>query len=131
MQKNLLRCRGSDPVSRGTPTLAQGRGVGSGGRTSCVSVSSPCTTAGTLSGCHHRVTAARRRRAPRQPPTRPGTAAATPKNRSKSSTPSSSTYNKKQPIGQQTNFHHSSTETNEVCNEHIGARTGRQCVRRV
>jgi hypothetical protein len=34
MQKNCLRCCGTDPVGRGTPTLARGRGEGSGGRTS-------------------------------------------------------------------------------------------------
>jgi hypothetical protein len=30
MQKNLLRCYGTDPVGRGTSTLARGRGEGSG-----------------------------------------------------------------------------------------------------
>jgi hypothetical protein len=57
---------------------------------------------------------------------RSGTTAASPK---KGSKPSSSTYNKKQQIGQQTNFHHSSTETNEVLNDLTGARPGRRCVR--
>jgi hypothetical protein len=59
---------------------------------------------------------------------RSSTVAASPKKGSKSSTPSLSTYNKKQQIGQQTNFRHSSTETNEVLNELTGARSVRRCV---
>jgi hypothetical protein len=60
MQKNLLRCCGSDPVGRGTPTLARGRGEGSRGRTSRMSGSSPCATAGMLSKRHRRVSVAQR-----------------------------------------------------------------------
>jgi hypothetical protein len=58
----------------------------------------------------------------------PGTAAVLPEKGPKPSTPSSATYNKKQRIIQQTNFRHSSTETNEVLNELIGAQLGRRCV---
>jgi hypothetical protein len=92
MQKNLLRCCGTDPVGRGTSTLARGRGKGSGGRRSRASGSSSCTTAGTvdakigkmvstgtLSKRRHCVSAARQRHSARRSPTHPGTDAASPK----------------------------------------------------